>query len=121
MPMKPVLSNISSMPLIECFSLLCFHHTVDVLLLFSSVHSAIHNLNQENKTSYSLLFVFFVISFICTQACSEQKDMMYCKNLKDVCVNDRLLSQGKTSTSKLGCLFFIHLLMNGRHFFLSFK
>lgn len=71
MPMKPGFVNISSMPLTECFSLLCFHHSVDVLLLFSSVHSSIHNSNWESTrhpfpVCLYLLPSFFVISCICT-------------------------------------------------------
>jgi len=66
--MKPGFANISSMPLIECFSLLCFHHSVDVLLLFSSVHSSIHNSGNTRHVFFppSRLFVFvaFAISSV---------------------------------------------------------
>lgn len=93
--MKPGFSNISSMPLIECFSLLWFHHSVDVLLLFSSVHSSIHNSNQENTqhlfpVCLYLLLRIFVISFICTQDSGEQ--MVYDKNIKYFGVTDMPIS-----------------------------
>lgn len=69
MPMKPGFSNISSMPLIECFfPSSVFHHSVDVLLLFSSVHSSIHNSNRKNTLHlFSWLFVFVVAWIPCTK------------------------------------------------------
>lgn len=43
MPMKSGFSNVSSMPLIDCVFPSSVFITVDDLLLFSSVHSTIHN------------------------------------------------------------------------------
>lgn len=71
---KTDFSNISSLLLIKCFSLRCFHHAADVLLLFSFVHSSINNSNQENTQHLSWLYPlpsFFVINSICSQSSGE--------------------------------------------------